>query len=113
MTGLGRGLVALQLAALLVLGGVTVARFHVWAPVDERAHYDYVQTVAEQQRLPLLTDLVSPEVQAITDRTWPRPSPVDPATRGLAGRSYEAFQPPLYYVVAAPAFLLAGDHLRR
>ena len=52
-------------------------------------------------------------MQAITDRTWPRPSPVDPATRGLAGRSYEAFQPPLYYVVAAPAFLLAGDHLTK
>ena len=40
---------ALQLAALVVLGGVTVVRLHVWAPVDERPHYDYVQTVAEDR----------------------------------------------------------------
>ena len=103
-------LVALQIAALVVLGGVTVARFHVWAPVDERQHYDYVQTIAEQHRLPLLDDLVSPEVQAITDRTWPRPAITDPRTLGLAGRSYEAFQPPLYYLLAAPVFAAVPDH---
>ena len=103
----------LQLAALVVLGGVTVARLHVWAPVDERPHYDYVQKLAEERRLPLLDDLVSPEVQAITDRTWPEPSPKDPATIGLAGRSYEAFQPPLYYLLAAPVFLVEPDHRRK
>jgi len=108
-----RALVLLQVLAVAVLGGATVARFHVWADVDERPHYDYVQAVAEDGRLPQLTDLVSPEVQAITDRTWPEPSPVDPASRGLAGRSYEAFQPPLYYLVAAPAFLVEADHLRK
>ncbi len=108
-----RPLVVLQVMAVVVLGAATVARFHVWADVDERPHYDYVQTVAEDGRLPLLTDLVHPEVQAITDRTWPAPSPVDPASRGLAGRSYEAFQPPLYYLLAAPAFLLEPDHLRK
>lgn len=105
-----RPLVAFQLCALVVLAGVTSQRFHVWAQVDEEPHYAYVQTVAEQHRLPLLDDVVSPEVQAITDRTWPRPSPRDPATLGLGGRSYEAFQPPLYYLAAAPAFALAGDH---
>jgi 4-amino-4-deoxy-L-arabinose transferase-like glycosyltransferase len=93
-----------------VLGAVTVARFHVWAPVDERQHYDYVQTIAERHRLPLLDDLVSPEVQAITDRTWPGPAVNDPRTLGLAGRSYEAFQPPLYYVLAAPVFSVVPDH---
>jgi hypothetical protein len=108
-----RPLAVLQVMAVVVLGAATVARFHVWADVDERPHYDYVQTVAEDGRLPLLTDLVHPEVQAITDRTWPAPSPVDPASRGLAGRSYEAFQPPLYYLLAAPAFLLEPDHLRK
>jgi 4-amino-4-deoxy-L-arabinose transferase-like glycosyltransferase len=105
-----RVLVALQLAAVLVLGGVTVARFHVWAPVDERQHYDYVQKVAEDHRLPLIDDLVSPEVEAITERTWPRPAVIDPRTLGLAGRSYEAFQPPLYYLLAAPVFAAVPDH---
>ena len=105
-----RLLVALELAALIVLGGVTVLRFHVWADIDERPHYDYIQKVAERQRLPRPTDLVSPEVQAITDRTWPLPSPTDRASIGLAGRSYEAIQPPLYYVAAAPSFSAVGDH---
>jgi 4-amino-4-deoxy-L-arabinose transferase-like glycosyltransferase len=105
-----RALVVLELVALVVLAGVTVSRFRVWADVDERPHYDYIQTVVEEQRLPRPTDLVSPEVQAISDRTWPRPSPTDRAAIGLPGRSYEAMQPPLYYLVAAPAFTLAGDH---
>jgi 4-amino-4-deoxy-L-arabinose transferase-like glycosyltransferase len=102
--------VAVQLIALILLGLVTVSRFHVWADIDERPHYDYIQAVVEDQRLPRPTDLVSPEVQAITDRTWPRPSPTDRAEIGIAGRSYEAIQPPLYYLVAAPSFAVVGDH---
>lgn len=105
-----RILVALQLLALAVLGAVTVARFHVWAAIDESAHYAYVQSVAEDGRLPRIDDLVSPRVQAITDNTWPRPSGTDPRDAGLIGRSYEAFQPPLYYLAATPAYLLGGDH---
>ena len=105
-----RVLVALQLAALLVLTAVTVAKFRVWADIDERPHYDYVQKLVEEQRIPRPTDLVSPEVQAITDRTWPRPSPTDPATLGRNGRSFEAMQPPLTYIAAAPAFAAVGDH---
>jgi hypothetical protein len=108
--GWGRaGLLGL-LAALLVLGATTVARFHVWADVDERAHYSFVQSVAEDRRLPAIDDPVSAEVQAITDGTWPRPSPRSPEDAGLAGRSYEAFQPPLYYALAAPAFHAVPDH---
>lgn len=97
--------------AILVLGVVVVTRFPIWAEIDERAHYSYVQSVAEEQRLPLIDDLVSSEVQAITDKTWPRSS-----TRsgdGLAGRSYEAFQPPLYYLLAAPAFAVVPDHRQK
>jgi hypothetical protein len=105
-----RLLVAVQLAVLILLGAVTVFRFHVWADIDERPHYDYIQKVVEDQRLPRPTELVSPEVQAITDRTWPRPSRTDPADIGIAGRSYEAIQPPLYYLAAAPSFAALGDH---
>lgn len=106
-----RLLAGVQLAALVVLGAVTVARFHVFAEIDERAHYAYVQEVAEHGRLPVLgRDLVSPQAQAIDEGTWPRRSARDPRTLGLAGQSYEAFQPPLYYLLAAPAFALVGDH---
>ena len=105
-----RALVALQLIALLALAGVTVSRFRVWADIDERPHYDYVQKVAEDHRIPRPTDLVIPEVQAITDRTWPQPSQTDRAAIGQPGRSFEAIQPPLYYVAAVPAFAAVGDH---
>ena len=83
-----RGLIAIQLAALVALAGVTVWRFPVWALVDERAHYDYVQTVAEEGRLPDLRDeLISPEAEAIDEGVYPGPPRTDPAGRGLAGRS--------------------------
>ena len=98
------------LASIVVLGAVVVDRFQVWAYIDERAHYSFVQTLAEDGRLPELDELASPETQAITDRTWPDPSPTDPATLGLGGRSYEAFQPPLYYALAVPAYGIVGDH---
>lgn len=109
-----RGLIALQLAALVALSGVTVWRFPVWALVDERAHYDYVQTVAEDGRLPdLRSDLISAEAEAIDEGVYPSPPREDPAGRGLAGRSYEAFQPPLYYLVAAAPFSAVSDHLAK
>ena len=110
LSAMARALVAVQLAALVVLAGVTVWRFTVWAHVDERPHYDFVQKLAEDRRMPRPSDLVSVEVQAITDRTWPRRSRTDRSRIGIAGRSYEAFQPPLYYLVAVPAFSAVGDH---
>jgi hypothetical protein len=108
-----RTLVVLQLAAIAVLSAATVARFHVWAEVDERAHYANVQSLAEDGRYPRPEDLVSPDVQAITDDTFPRPSPNDPRNQGLAGRAYEAVQTPLYYLLATPAFLLPVDHRQK
>ncbi len=102
--------VAAMLAALLVLGTVTVDRFHVWAEIDEQAHYAAVQSVAEQHRWPKAADYVSTQVQAISDHTYPRPSPRTPAQAGLAGRNYEAQQPPLYYLAAALPFELVSNY---
>ncbi len=108
-----RALLALIALALGCVGVAVVVRFPIWAAVDERAHYAYVQSVAEDQRLPVIYDPVSPEVQAITDRTWPKRSPIAPRSVGLTGHNYEAFQPPLYYVLAAPAFAVVPDHRQK
>lgn len=109
-----RGLVALQLIVLAAVGLATVVRFPVFALVDERAHYAYVQEVAEQQRLPWLgRSYLSPEAEAVDEGVYPSAPRVDPRTRGLAGFSYEAFQPPLYYALAAPVFAAAGDDYAR
>jgi 4-amino-4-deoxy-L-arabinose transferase-like glycosyltransferase len=106
-----RALVGLQIAAIVVLGVATVVRLPVWGLVDEAPHYDYVQTLAEDSRLPRLDgDLLHDEVLALDDGTYPGPPAREARERGLAGRSYEAFQPPLYYLLATPVFAVAGDH---
>jgi hypothetical protein len=103
--------VALQLAAIVVLGVVTVFRFHVFAEVDERAHLAYVQEIAEHGRIPWVgRDYVSWQEIAIERGTYPRPSGLNPRLLGVRGSSYEGWQPPVYYILAAPAFLIPSDY---
>ena len=104
-------LVAVQLGALLLAAVATVARFPVWALVDEAAHYDYVQSIAEDGRLPVLDeDRVHAEVLAIDEGVYPGPPSAPASERGLFGRSYEGFQPPLAYVLATPVYAVPSDH---
>lgn len=105
-----RALIVAQVLAVIVLAGITVARYPVWTLVDEGAHFDYIQKVAEDGHLPVITDLVSPQVEAIDENVYPAPPKRDRAKIGLVGRSYEAQQPPLYYIVAAPVFAIASDY---
>jgi Dolichyl-phosphate-mannose-protein mannosyltransferase len=106
-----RALVVVQLAALLFAAVATAARFPVWALVDEAAHFDYVQSIAEDGRLPVLDeDRVHDEVLAIDEGTYPAPPRVRAEERGLFGRSYEGFQPPLAYALAAPVYAVPSDH---
>jgi 4-amino-4-deoxy-L-arabinose transferase-like glycosyltransferase len=99
-----RVLVAVQIAALVATGLLVAFSFSHFTS-DEAAHYSYVQSLAEDQRIPLLPDaLISPQAEAIYEQTYPAPGRLDPATRGLGGQSYEGFQPPLYYGVAALPF---------
>ena len=79
--------------------------------VDELAHVSYVQDVAEQGALPWEgRAYVSWQMEAIEQDTYPRRSSVDPRSLGLAGYSYEAFQPPLYYLLAVPAFAIPSNY---
>jgi 4-amino-4-deoxy-L-arabinose transferase-like glycosyltransferase len=104
-------LICAQLAAIAVVGSVTVARFHIFAAVDELAHISFVQQVAEHGSLPWLgRSYVSWQMEAIEQDVYPRHSGVDPRRIGLAGYSYEAFQPPLYYLLAAPAFAIPANY---
>lgn len=96
--------VALELAAILVLGLLTVARFQIWSQVDEEAHFAYVEHVVDQRRLPVLfRDVVSDRTQRLGSVNYLR------NYRSVRGRpiNYEAFQPPLFYLAAAPFYALA------
>ncbi len=100
-------------AAIAILGAISVMRFPVWA-IDEAAHYSYVQYIAEDHRLPVLRqDYVSPEVMAILQKTYPAPAHDNARAIGLFGLSYEGFQPPLYYIVSAPVFAVVGDYHKK
>lgn len=83
--------------------------------LDERAHFAYVESMAGGLSIPEVgADLVSPSIAAVGQGTYPGPPRVPPARQGLAGQSYEGFQPPLYYLVAVPAFEAAGgDYVRK
>jgi hypothetical protein len=106
-----RALIALQIAAILVVGVATVTRFHIFAVVDELPHLAYVQEVAEHGRLPWLgSSYVSWQELAIEQHTYPRPSSLNPRLIGFRGSSYEAWQPPLYYMLASPAFLIPENY---
>ncbi len=47
---------------------------------------------------------------AIGQGIYPRHTTINPRKFGLGGLSYEAFQPPLYYYVAAPVSFLSGNY---
>jgi 4-amino-4-deoxy-L-arabinose transferase-like glycosyltransferase len=87
-----KGIVVTQLVAIVALGILTITSFEIWAPLDEHAHYDYVETIADHYRLPTLR------------------AHGQPGRLGAGIHTYEAFQPPLYYLAAAP--LLQLSHVR-
>jgi 4-amino-4-deoxy-L-arabinose transferase-like glycosyltransferase len=104
-------LVTAQIAAVAVVGGVSAFRFHIFAGVDELPHISYVQEIAEHGALPWLGRTYIPwQMEAIARDSYPRPAGVDPRTLGLVGESYEAFQPPLYYLLAVPAFAIPSNY---
>ncbi len=84
--------------------------FPYWSPVDEGSHFAYIQFLDREKRLPLLSDYSTPEVLALGDHIYPNPPVVPPEQAGLAGSLYEAFQPPLYYVMSLPFYWLGGPN---
>jgi hypothetical protein len=98
-------LLVVQLAVIVTAGLVTVFQFHFMAPIDEETHFSYVQQIAEHGSLPVLGKTeTSLQGLAMVQGIYPRPTTVDPKKIGVWGLDYEAYQPPLYYIAAVPAF---------
>ena len=110
-----QALVAAQIGLILAMGLLAAATVDIFSDKgfgDEPAHTAYVQTLSENQRLPVLgEDKISEEIAAL--RTGLDPEVGAPPPDGLAGEQYEAFQPPLYYLLASPAFLVTNDWFMR
>ncbi|MBE0430171.1 MAG: hypothetical protein IBX61_09950, partial [Thermoleophilia bacterium] len=106
--------VALQIGTILVIAVTLLIKFPVWSPIDEGAHFTYIQYVAEEHRLPVLgRDPVTTEVLSISEKIYPEKSSSDPAKLGIGGQAYEAFQPPLYYILAVPFFFFSDDYMNK
>lgn len=85
-----------------------------WHLFDEEQHVDYTLSLRDR-RLPELTDYIQQGIidSAAANHRWstlhlPQPASTRVEDLGLEGRSYEAYQPPLYYAVGVVAILPAG-----
>ena len=98
-------LFVLEVCVGITFGTFTALVFHrETSPIDEGAHLSYVQLLATEQRLPVLgRDLMSIEAYSKRVGTYPELTE-PPPDLGFGSSSWEAFQPPLYYIVAAPVF---------
>jgi hypothetical protein len=114
-TGLPIGRWALPLLLLLGLlhGLQYAALMPPWGLIDEAQHVDYVWHIAERGELPVAgTTSLSPALIDSLFATqhwfvfhWPTPASTALADLGAAGYSYEAYHPPVYYLLMAPIYL--------
>lgn len=96
----------LILVVYLALGSLYVLRTPAWQAPDEPAHYNYIAHIAQTGTLPVLA--MGDYNQELLDfLLYTRFAPKVP-TLGLR---YESYQPPLYYLLAAPIFRLTDGNL--
>lgn len=97
-----RILVVLIVVIQIILGILYASNTPRWEAPDEPAQFNYVRHVAETRSLPVLNpgDYDQAYLERIKSDKFP-PSLSTDAIR------YESYEPPLYYVVAAPIYLIS------
>lgn len=76
-----------------------------WQNPDEPAHYNYIRQMASIGHLPVMgTTSNHAYLEELVRRGFPPELPIDPLR-------YENHQPPLYYLLALPVYLLANKVL--
>jgi 4-amino-4-deoxy-L-arabinose transferase-like glycosyltransferase len=94
------------LAAYVALGSLYAIHTPAWQVPDEPAHYNYIGTIVEQHALPVLQ--AGDYDQAYLDQLKSKLFPPDLPVTAIR---YEGWQPPLYYLLAAPVFAATGGSL--
>ena len=95
----------LILACYLFVGGLYAAQVPAWQAPDEPAHYNYIRQLAEGH-LPIMA--AGDYDQAYLDEI--REARFDPQY-SVEQIEYEDWQPPLYYLLLTPIFLLSNGSL--
>ena len=100
--------IGLIVAIYLVLASQYAIRVPDWQAPDEPAHYNYIQQIAEDGRIPVLEQ--GDWQQAYQEQLVA--SGFDPAlTDQLDTVEYEDHQPPLYYLLQAPVYAVTDGDL--
>ena len=91
----------LILLAYAVIGALYAAYTPPWQAPDEPAHYNYIRALAEEWTLPVIEegDYDQEYLSRLTSQKFPPELPITPLR-------YEDHQPPLYYLLAVPVYLL-------
>ncbi len=89
----------LILAAYLVIGTLYAVGTPAWQVPDEPAHYNYIRALVETGALPVLRpgDYDADYLEQLKSAHFPPDLPVTEVR-------YESWQPPLYYLLAAPVY---------
>ncbi len=90
----------------VIVGALYAALTPAWQVPDEPAHYNYVRALAEDGSFPILEPGDYDQVynSRLTSERFP-------PELSIAPLEYEDHQPPLYYLLAAPVYLLFGGAL--
>lgn len=101
-----RMFILLIICGYLVLAWGFATQTPPWQVPDEPAHYNYIRFIATTGRLPILQpgDYDQNYLSEIVSRGFPPELSIDPLR-------YEFHQPPLYYLLMTPVFLLFGGSL--
>jgi hypothetical protein len=93
-------LLTLIIAIYIALGIAYAVDTPAWQVPDEPAHYNYIADLAHTGRLPVLEpgDYPAGYLEEIKHARFPPSMSIDSI-------AYEAWQPPLYYLLATPLFL--------
>ncbi|MGB9879239.1 MAG: hypothetical protein ACPLRM_00630, partial [Anaerolineae bacterium] len=93
----------LILLSYLALGALYAWQTPKWQTPDEPAHFNYVQYLAEEHRLPVLQpgDYPYQYLEEIKAKKFP-------PDMSIATIRYEFHQPPLYYILAAVLYRLTA-----
>ena len=91
------------LGLYLVIGSLFARSIPAWQNPDEPAHYNYVRQLAVEGRFPV-----------IESQDWTAGLvPISPTAREIATAkmTYEDHQPPLFYLLSVPVFVLSNGDL--
>jgi len=102
-TATALGLIVL---AYLAIGALYAVNTPAWQVPDEPAHYNYIRYIAQTGTLPVLQagDYDQAYLERLKSNRFPPDLPIDSVR-------YESYQPPLYYLLLTPIFIIFGGAL--